>query len=107
MRFRKMRDIVSVAALLLALLFPSAAKGQSDSFFYIDESEYRGGTAAGGAGSWLGLGDNTGGEASWVGFEDGDPLPTGGGLLVMALSGVCYGAMRVKRVKSRDAPQCV
>ena len=128
MRFKKMRDIVSVAALLFALLVPSAAKGQSDSFFYIDEDDYRGGTAAGGAGSWLGLGDNTGGtgswlgigdntggtgswlgfgentegEASWVGFEDGNPLPTGAGLLVMALSGFCYGAARARRGKKRD-----
>ena len=123
MRFRKMRDVIAPALLLFALLVPSAAKGQSDSFFYIDEDDYRGGTAAGGAGSWLGLGDNTGGtgswlgigdntggtgswlgfgentegEASWVGFEDGDPLPTGTGLLVMALSGVCYAGAKVKR----------
>ena len=122
MRFRKMRDVIAPALLLFALLVPSAAKGQSDSFFYIDEDDYRGGTAAGGAGSWLGIGDNTGGtgswlgfgentegEASWVGFEDGDPLPTGGGLLVMALSGACYagtkvkrGARSVKRVVRRD-----
>ena len=122
MRFRKMRDVIASALLLFALAVPSVAKGQSDNFFYIDESDYRGGTAAGGAGSWLGIGDNTGGtgswlgfgentegEASWVGFEDGDPLPTGTGLLVMALSGACYagakvkrGARSVKRVVRRD-----
>ena len=112
---------MSVAALLLALLVPSAAKGQSDNFFYIDESEYRGdntggtgswlgiGDNTGGTGSWLGFGENTEGEATWVGFEDGDPLPTGTGLLVMALSGACSagakvkrGARSVKRVVRRD-----
>ena len=113
-RRKRIRDMMSVAALLLALLVPSAAKGQSDNFFYIDESEYRGGDDVG-TGSWLGLGDNTGGtgswmnfdddtggEATWVGFEDGDPLPTGTGLLVMALSGFCYGAARARRGKKRD-----
>ena len=56
----------------------------------------------GGTGSWLGFGENTGGEATWEGFEDGDPLPTGTGLLVMALSGFCYGAARAWRGKKRD-----
>ena len=108
-RRKRIRDMMSVAALLLALLVPSAAKGQSDSFFYIDESEYRGGDDVGtgswlgigdntgGTGSWLGFGENTEGEASWVGFEDGDPLPTGTGLLLLTLSGACYGAARKLR----------
>lgn len=98
MRFRKMRGIISAAALLLALTIPSAANGQSDNFFYIDdESEYRGGDNTGGTGSWLDLGENTGGEVSWVGFEEGNPLPTGTGLLLLTLSGACYGAAQVKR----------
>ena len=113
-RRKRIRDMMSVAALLLALLVPSAAKGQSDNFFYIDESEYRGGDDVGtgswlnfgdntgGTGSWMNFDDDTGGEATWVGFEDGDPLPTGTGLLVMALSGFCYGAARARRGKKRD-----
>ena len=113
---------VAACALLLVLLLPGAiALSQSDNFFYIDESEYRGGDDVGtgswlgigdntgGTGSWLGFGENTGGEASWEGFEEGNPLPTGTGLLVMALSGACYagakvkrGARSVKRVVGRD-----
>ena len=54
----------------------------------------------GGTGSWLGFGDNFGGSSTWGAFENGD-VPLGGGLLVLALSGVCYaGAKRVKRIKS-------
>lgn len=102
MRFRKMRGIISAAALLLALTIPSAANGQSDNFFYIDdENEYRGG-------------ENTGNEVSWGDFEEGNPLPTGTGLLLLTLSGACYGAAKVKRrasgeerLESRDAPRCV
>ena len=109
MRFRKMRDMMSVAALLLALLVPSAAKGQSDSFFYIDESEYRGGDYVGtgswlgigdntgGTGSWLNFGENTGGEASWEGFEEGNPLPTGAGLLALTVSGLCYAGLKRRK----------
>ena len=101
MRFKKMRDVIAPALLLLALLFPPAAKGQTDNFFYIDESDYRG--DASGAGSWLGFGDNAGGEASWVGFDEGDPLPTGGGLLLLTLSGACYAvAKRRKSGKLKD-----
>ena len=53
----------------------------------------------GGTGSWLGFGDNFGGNSTWGAFDNGD-VPLGGGLLVLALSGVCYaGAKRVKRLK--------
>ena len=120
-RRKRIRDMMASALLLLALLFPSAAVGQSDSFFYIDEGNLRNVESYG---SWLGMGDNTGGygswdgfgfgiyateasasgtwngfditangsegSATWEGFEDGNPLPAGGGLLVLALSGVCY-----------------
>ena len=105
MKCKKMRDMMSVAVLLLALAVPSAATGQTDGFFNSSESVYRSDTP-GGSGSWMNFVDNTGGEATWEGFDNGNPLPTGTGLLVLALSGVCYGAMRVKRVKSRDALQC-
>lgn len=112
MRIKKKSGMMPVAALLLALAAPPSASGQFDSFFYIDESDYRGGGDASGTGSWVGLGDNTGGTGSWLGFgenaeggatwegfEDGDPLPTGGGLLVLALSGACYAV--AKRRESR------
>ena len=116
MRFRKMRDVIAPALLLFALAVPSVANGQTttDNFFYINDGEYRGGDDVGtgswlnfgdntgGTGSWLNFGENTSGEASWVGFEDGDPLPTGTGLLVMALSGACYGVARARRGKKRD-----
>ena len=120
----KMKAVRCVAswAMLLALLLPGAiALSQSDNFFYIEEDvrdqDMPAGTGSwlnfgdntGGTGSWLNFGEDTGGEASWVGFEDGDPLPTGTGLLVMALSGACYagakvkrGARSVKRVVRRD-----
>ncbi|MCQ2306016.1 MAG: hypothetical protein MJ000_00430 [Bacteroidales bacterium] len=103
MRFRKMRDIIASAALLLALAVPSAAYGQTttDNFFNVNDDGHRGGST-GGTGSWLGFGENTGGEATWSGFEDGGETPLGGGLLVLALSGVCYGAAKVKRGARRD-----
>ena len=116
MRFRKMRDIIATAALLLALAVPSAAYGQTttDNFFNVNDDGHRGGSTGGtgswlglgentgGTGSWLGFGENTGGEATWSGFEDGGETPLGGGLLVLALSGVCYGAAKVKRGARRD-----
>lgn len=50
-------------------------------------------------GSWNDI--NGGGDgASWNGMEDATPL--GGGLLVLALSGVCYAAARVKRLELKD-----
>ena len=53
----------------------------------------------GGTGSWLGFGDNFGGSSTWGAFDNGE-VPLGGGLLVLALSGVCYaGAKRIKRLK--------
>ena len=107
---------VAACALLLALLLPGAiALSQSDNFFYIEEdvrdqdmpagtSSWLGfGDNTGGDASWLNFGENTGGEASWAGFEEGNPLPTGGGLLVLALSGACYaGAKRLKSRKLKD-----
>ena len=114
MRFKKMRDMIASAALLLALTVPSAATGQStDSFFYIDESDYRGGgdasgtsswlgfgDNAGGTGSWLNFGENTGGEASWEGFEEGNPLPTGAGLLALTVSGLCYAGLKRRKIQN-------
>ena len=97
MKCKKMRDMMSVAVLLLALAVPSAATGQTDGFFNSIESVYRSDTP-GGSGSWMNFVDNTGGEATWEGFDNGNPLPTGTGLLVMALSGACYAGAKVKRV---------
>ncbi len=88
---------VAACALLLALLLPGAiALSQSDNFFYIEESEYRGGDDVG-TGSWLGFGENAGGEASWEGFEEGNPLPTGAGLLALTVSGLCYAGLKRRR----------
>ena len=104
MKCKKMRDVIASAALLLALAVPSAATGQSiDNFFYLNDSEYRDNDNTGGTGSWLNFGENPAGEATWEGFEEGNPLPTGGGLLVLALSGACYaGAKRLKSRKLKD-----
>ena len=47
----------------------------------------------------LGFEEDAGGGATLQGFEDGD-APLGGGLLVLALSGVCYaGAKKLKTKK--------
>ena len=106
MRFKKIRCIMSAAALLLALALPPAAFGQSDGFFNNAD-----GVRSGNDGSWNGMaGGNDGGSwndingggdgASWNGMEDATPL--GGGLLVLALSGVCYAGAKVKRLESKD-----
>ena len=130
MRSKKIRCIMSAAALLLSLALPTAAYGQSDGFFNNADGVRSGngvvwndinGSGNGGVwndinggnngGSWNGINGggnggswndiNGGGDgASWHGMEDETPL--GGGLLVLALSGVCYAAARVKRVKSKD-----
>ena len=109
-RRKRISDMIASALLLLALIVPSAANGQStDNFFYIDDGVYRSGddiwTASWlglgdntvGTGSWLGFGENTEGEASWEDFEEGNPLPTGAGLLVMTLSGACYAGAKRRR----------
>ena len=61
--------VVAAWAMLLALLWPGAkAHGQTDNFFYINESPRDGGT---GTSSWSGLGmsgDGTGAGGSWDGF---------------------------------------
>ena len=98
MRFKKIRCIMSAAALLLALALPPAAFGQSDGFFN-NADGVRSGDGGNDGGSWNDI--NGGGDgASWNGMEDETPL--GGGLLILAASGVCYAAARVKRVKSKD-----
>ena len=117
-KFKKMRGMMSVAALLLALTLSPAAHGQSDGFF-----SNAGGVRDGGNVSWNdinsfgngvswndinGGGDgvswndiNGGGDgAAWNGMED--ETPVGGGLLVLTAAGVCYAAARVKRLKSKE-----
>lgn len=108
MRSKKIRCIMSAAALLLSLAVPPAAFGQSDGFFNNADGFFNnaGGVRTGNGVVWNdinGVGNgvvwndiNGGGDgASWNGMEDATPL--GGGLLVLALSGVCYAAARVKR----------
>ena len=77
----KMKAVRGVAAwaLLLALLWPGAkAHGQTDNFFYINESPRDGGSS----GTWNGLGmsgDGTGGTGTWDGFGfAGDGTGAGG-----------------------------
>ena len=101
---------VAACALLLALLLPGAiALSQTDNFFYIEEDvrdqDMPAGTGSwlgigditGGTGSWLNFGENTGGEASWEGFEEGNPLPTGAGLLALTVSGLCYAGLKRRK----------
>ncbi|MBP9994357.1 MAG: hypothetical protein KBT67_05360 [bacterium] len=114
MKSKKIRGVMSVTALLLALTLPPAAHGQSDGPFSNANGKsdgffsnaggvrngYNGGVNGGGA-TLLGFEDGDaplGGGATLQGFEDGD-APLGGGLLVLALSGVCYAG--AKRRKSR------
>ena len=130
MRSKKMRCIMPAAALLLALALPPAAYGQSDGFFNNadgvrsgDGGSWNGMAGGNNGGSWNGMaggnnggswngmaGGNNGGSwndingggdgASWNGMEDETPL--GGGLLVLALSGVCYAGAKVKRLESKE-----
>ena len=100
---------VAACALLLALLLPGAIALSQDSFFYIEEevrdqdmpagtSSWLGfGDNTGGDASWLNFGENTGGEATWEGFEEGNPLPTGAGLLALTVSGLCYAGLKRRR----------
>ena len=98
MKSKKMRGVMSAAALLLALTLPPAAYGQPDGFF----SNAGGATLlgfeedAGGGATLLGFEEDAGGGATLQGFEDGD-APLGGGLLVLALSGVCYAGAKRKK----------
>lgn len=115
MKSKKMRSLMPAAALLLALTLPPAAYGQSDGFFNNADGARGGNGISGGwngvngsgnGGSWNGVNGfgnggswndiNGGGDgAAWNGMED--ETPVGGGLLVLALSGVCYaGAKRMK-----------
>ena len=128
MKSKKMRGVMSAAALLLALTLPPAAHGQSDGFFnnadgvrngnnvsWNDINSFGNGVSwnsvsagnngvfwngmngGGNGGSWNDM-NGDGGGASWNGMEDETPL--GGGLLILAASGVCYAAAKNrKRVK--------
>ena len=98
--------MIATALVLLALAASPAAygqsNGQSDGFFSNADGVRDGDNYFSGTGSWLGLGDDFGGSSTWDGFDNGD-VPLGGGLLVLALSGVCYaGAKKVKRLKLKD-----
>ena len=87
-------------------IMPAAAYGQSDGFFNNADGVRSGNgvvwndiNGGNNGGSWNGInGDGDG--ASWKGMEDETPL--GGGLLVLALSGVCYAGAKVKRLESRE-----
>lgn len=110
---KKIRGVMSAAALLLALTLPPAAHGQSDgSFsnangksdgFFSNAGGVRDGNGGvNGGATLLGFEEDAGGGATLQGFDNGD-APLGGGLLVLALSGVCYaGAKRVKGLKSSN-----
>ena len=119
MKSKKIRGVMSAAALLLALLLPcAAAHGQSDGFFsnaggvrdggnvsWNDINSFGNGVSwngvsfGGNGGSWNDVnGDGDG--AAWNGMED--EMPVGGGLLVLTAAGVCYAAARVKRLKIKE-----
>ncbi len=97
MKSKKMRGVMSAAALLLALTLPSAAHGQSDGFFNNADGFFS--NADGGVRD----GDVGGGqEATWEGMKSNES-PVGGGLLVLTAAGLCYaGAKKVKRVESKE-----
>ena len=113
MKSKKMRGVMPVAALLLALTLPPAAHGQSDGFYYIEDAlrDADGGSwddidGVGNGISWDDINSfgngvswddiNGGGNgAAWNGMDD--ETPVGGGLLVLMAAGVCYaGAKRMK-----------
>ena len=119
MKSKKIRGVMSAAALLLALTLPPAAHGQSDGFFSNAGGVRDGGNGgswnsvngSGNGGSWNNVnGGGSGGSwndvngdgdgAAWNGMED--ETPVGGGLLVLTAAGVCYAAARVKRLKSKE-----
>lgn len=105
MKNRKMRSLMSAAVLLLALLSPcAAAYGQSDGPFSNADGFFNnadgvrdgnGGVNGGGA-TLLGFEEDAAGGATLQGFDNGD-VPLGGGLLVLALSGVCYAGAKRKK----------
>lgn len=107
MKSKKMRGVMSAAVLLLALTLPPAAHGQSDGFFS-NAGGMRGGNGGvngGGAtllgfeedaAGLLGFEEDAAGGATLQGFDNGD-VPLGGGLLVLALSGVCYAGAKRKK----------
>ena len=119
MRGKRIKVKIAPAALLLVLLASCGdAFGQSDGFFSNVEGARDGGyngvdwnglIGGGNGGYWNNIyGGNDGGcwddidgggdGASWNGMEDETPL--GGGLLILAASGVCYAAAKNrKRVK--------
>ena len=131
-RRKRIRDMMCAAVLLLALTVPPSAYGQSDGFFSnVDgarDGNYNGvdwnGLIGGGDGGyWNGMngggnggywnGINGGGNggcwndvngdgdgAAWNGMED--ETPVGGGLLVLAVSGLCYGAVKTRRTREDD-----
>ena len=50
-----------------------------------------------GGGQWNGMNDDgSGGGAWWIGMED-DSVPVGDGLLMLAVSGVCYAAAKCRK----------
>ena len=118
MRSKKMRCVMSAAALLLALAASPAAHGQSDGFFNNADGVRNGDNVSwndinsfGNGVSWNGIsGGNNGGSwndvngdgdgAAWNGMED--ETPVGGGLLVLTAAGACYAAARVKRLKIKE-----
>ena len=122
MRGKRIKVKIAPAALLLALLVSCGdAFGQSDGFFNnadgVRSGNYNGvdwnGLIGGGnggywnniygvddGGSWNDIyGDGDGG-AAWNGMED--ETPVGGGLLVLAVSGLCYGAVKTRRTREDD-----
>ena len=119
MRFRKMRDIIASAALLLALTLPPSAHGQSDGFFNNADGVRNGGnggswndiSGGGNGGSWNDINgggnggswdDINGNGAVWNGLNDATPV--GGGLLVLTAAGVCYaGIKRFRNSKIRQS----
>ena len=107
MKSKKIRGVMSAAALLLALTLPPAAHGQSDGFFSNAGGvrDGNGGVNGGGAtllgfeedaAGLLGFEEDAAGGATLQGFDNGD-VPLGGGLLVLALSGVCYAGAKRKK----------
>ncbi len=115
MKVRKIRNMIVTALLLSAVSSAVVVYGQADNFFYMEEvmrdnddvgswnSFGFGGPLAENEATWdelafSGIGQENG--ATWEGFEFADPLPLGGGLLVLALSCACYaGAKKLKGKK--------
>lgn len=92
-RKKTMTKIVAFAALLLALAFSPAVVGQDEIY-----DPYGNGAGSSFEGDASGPEkDGTSNSATWSNFYD---APLGSGLLVLALSGVCYaGAKKLKAKK--------